>query len=61
MKNTGKFWVLPSDSYPELKQGVAIVSASKHQQAAKAFLDYVLSPEGRRVLDQYGLGAPVGP
>lgn len=61
MKNTGKFWVLPSDSYPELKQAVAIISASKHQQAAKAFLDYVLSQEGRRVLDQYGFGAPVGP
>jgi len=61
MKNTGKFWVLPSESYPELQQAAAIVSASKHQQAAKAFLDYLLSREGRAVLEHYGFRAPVGP
>ena len=61
MKNTGKFWVLPSESHPELQQAAAIVSASKHQQAAKAFLDYLLSREGRAVLEHYGFRAPVGP
>ncbi len=54
MKDTGKYWELPPDSYPELRQVAATVSGSKHQQAAQAFLDYVTSPEGRSILQQYG-------
>ena len=33
----GRFWELPSDAYPELKQAVVIVSASKHKKTAQAF------------------------
>jgi ABC-type molybdate transport system substrate-binding protein len=51
---------LPTDSYPELQQGVAVLSASKHKPAAKAFLDYVLSAEGATVLEQYGFRVPSG-
>src|SRR5664279_2025196 len=39
MESAGRFWVLPSDSYPELKQAAVIVSASKHKKEAQAFLD----------------------
>jgi len=59
MKN-GKYWDLPSDSYPSLQQAVGIVTASKHKQAAQAFLDYVTSPQGAAVLGQYGFGLPSG-
>jgi molybdate transport system substrate-binding protein len=59
MKN-GKYWELPSDSYPALQQAAGIVSTSKHKQAAQAFLDYVTSPEGAAVLTQYGFGLPSG-
>src|SRR5664279_2092439 len=31
MESAGKFWVLPSDAYPELKQAAVIVSASQHK------------------------------
>jgi molybdate transport system substrate-binding protein len=58
MKNAGQFWELPADSYPALRQGVAIMSASKHRQAAAAFLQYVTSAEGGAVLAQYGFAAP---
>ena len=34
----------------ELKQGVAVLSASKHKPAAAAFLDYIFSAEGAAVL-----------
>jgi molybdate transport system substrate-binding protein len=61
MKDAGKFWEVPADSYPQLRQAVAIVSSSKHQSAAKAFRDYVVSAEGRAVLERYGFRAPVGP
>jgi len=60
MKEAGRYWQLPSDSYPELRQTAGIVSASKHKQAAQAFLDYVTSPEGVAVLQQYGFAMPSG-
>jgi molybdate transport system substrate-binding protein len=58
MKEAGKYWELPPNSYPELKQAVGVVSASKHEQAAQAFLNYVTSPEGRAILQQYGFSTP---
>ena len=61
MRADVKFWELPSDSYPELKQAVAIVSASKHKKEAQAFLDFVLSPEGAATLQKFGLTPPAHP
>jgi len=60
MKDAGKYWELPLDSYPELRQTAAIVSASKRKAAARAFLDYTTSPEGAVVLEQYGFQVPLG-
>ena len=61
MESAGKYWELPLDSYPELRQAVAIVSASKQKKAAQAFLDFVLSPEGAAMLRKYGLTPPAHP
>jgi molybdate transport system substrate-binding protein len=58
MKAAGKYWQLPDDSYPDMQQAAGILSSSKHKQAAKAFLDFVGSPEGAAVLQQYGFGLP---
>jgi molybdate transport system substrate-binding protein len=58
MKDSGRYWELPPDSYPELQQGVALLSASKHKAAAKAFLDYVTSAAGTTVLESYGFRVP---
>jgi molybdate transport system substrate-binding protein len=60
MKGAGKYWELPSDSYPQLRQAAGIVSASKGKPAAQAFLDYVASPEGTTVLEQYGFHVSSG-
>lgn len=57
----GKYWELPQDSYPELRQAVVIVSASKQKQTAQAFLDFVLSAKGQAVFSKYGLGPPTHP
>jgi molybdate transport system substrate-binding protein len=58
MKDEGRFWELPLDSYPELQQGVVVLSASKQKPAATAFLNYVLSAAGAEVLKQYGFLVP---
>jgi ABC-type molybdate transport system substrate-binding protein len=61
MSSAGKYWELPSDSYPELRQGAGVVSASQQKKTAQAFLDYVLSPDGAAILRKYGLGTPSQP
>jgi molybdate transport system substrate-binding protein len=58
MKDSGRYWELPTESYHELQQGVALLSASKHKPAARAFVDYVTSAEGTAVLEQYGFRVP---
>jgi molybdate transport system substrate-binding protein len=60
MKDAGKYWGLPQDSYPAIQQGVGILTTSKNKKAAQAFLDYIGSPEGTAVLEQYGFGVPQG-
>jgi len=61
MESTGRFWELPADSYPELKQAAVVISGSKHKTAAQAFLDFVVSPEGAATLREHGLTPPIKP
>jgi molybdate transport system substrate-binding protein len=61
METTGKYWELPLDAYPELRQAVAIMSASKQKKAAQEFLDFVVSAQGAALLKKYGLTPPAHP
>jgi len=58
MKNAGRYWEIPADAYPEIEQVAGIVSSSKRKPAAQAFLDFIGSPEGTKILQQYGFSAP---
>lgn len=53
-KGEGKYWQVPDDAYPPLEQGAAIVASTKHPAAAQAFMDFLNSPEARRILETYG-------
>ena len=61
MVSSGKYWEVPLDAYPELRQAVGIISASKQKKSAQAFLDYALSSQGRAVLQENGLTPPPQP
>jgi molybdate transport system substrate-binding protein len=61
MKSTGRFWEVPADSYPEIQQNAGVLTSSKQKQLAQAFLAFVTSPEGVRILQQYGFGLPAHP
>ena len=61
MKSAGRFWEVPADSYSEIQQTVGVVTSSKHKQTAEAFVDFVTSAEGAKVLQQYGFGLPAHP
>lgn len=54
----GRYAVVPIDSYPRLEQGAVVLKSAADPEAAQSFLDFVLGPEGRTVLDRYGFLLP---
>ncbi|HXA49649.1 MAG TPA: molybdate ABC transporter substrate-binding protein [Candidatus Acidoferrum sp.] len=51
----GRYSEIPLDAYPRLEQGGVIL---KDSPAARAFRDYLIGPEGRRILERYGFSLP---
>ena len=54
----GRYVIVPTDTYPRLEQGAVVLDAAVDPNAAHAFLDFVLGPRGRAVLDGYGFLPP---
>jgi molybdate transport system substrate-binding protein len=54
MKDRGKYWQVPTDSYPELDQAVVILSRSRQKKEAAAFLEYLKGDEARSTFEHYG-------
>ncbi|MCI0389574.1 MAG: molybdate ABC transporter substrate-binding protein [Acidobacteria bacterium] len=46
----------PADSHDPILYPIAVVRASSHQDAARSFIDAVISDEGQRILEKYGFG-----
>lgn len=51
----GRYWELPAGSYPKIEQGALLL---KDSPAARVFTAWIRSPEGARVLQQYGFERP---
>ena len=61
MKEGGRSWEIPMNSYPRMEQGVVILkqaSKSGHSAAAQAFLQALRSEPGRAILRRYGFTSP---
>ena len=54
MQGKGKFWIVPADYYPQLAQGVVVVSSSKHKKVAGEFLDFIRTKEVSDLFKKYG-------
>ena len=54
MKDKGRYWEVPLDAYPTLNQAAVVLSRSKQQDAARAFLEYLRTPEATSLLANYG-------
>ncbi|HXY01003.1 MAG TPA: molybdate ABC transporter substrate-binding protein [Candidatus Limnocylindrales bacterium] len=52
---SGEQWEIPEGFYPVMEQAAVVIGTSKNKTAARAFLEYVKSEEGRGVLSKYGL------
>jgi molybdate transport system substrate-binding protein len=55
---SGERWEIPADLYPAIQQAAVIITASPNKTAAKAFLEFVKSEGGRKILTKYGLTPP---
>jgi molybdate transport system substrate-binding protein len=53
-KPKDQVWVVPSHLYDPIIQKALITERGKDNQAAKAFLDFVQSPEGRAIIERSG-------
>lgn len=58
LRERGRYALVPLDAYPRVEQGVVVLDAAADPVAARAFVDFVLGPDGRMVLDRFGFLLP---
>jgi molybdate transport system substrate-binding protein len=57
MKDKGRYVEIPASDYPPIRQACVVLKSSKQKETARAFLEYVRSPEIRELLRSYGFAA----
>jgi molybdate transport system substrate-binding protein len=60
MKDKGRSFEIPVTTYPRMEQGGVILEGTTDVNAARAFRAFVLSAEGRAILERYGFFLPKG-
>lgn len=58
VRDRGRYAPVDLDAYPRLEQGAVVLAGAQHPAQAEDFLDFVLGPTGRQVLDRYGFLMP---
>lgn len=54
----GKWVLIPAELHTPLDQSMAVIADTKHESAARAFVAYVNSDEGRAIMRRYGFVLP---
>ncbi len=60
VQKLGRYWLVPTDSYPALEQGVVVISRSTNKTLAAEFLKYLAAPESQAIFRQFGFVTPKG-
>jgi molybdate transport system substrate-binding protein len=61
VKQTGRFWEIPPDTYPRIEQGAVILKAAQAKgnlEAVRSFYSWVKAPVGQAILRRYGFVLP---
>jgi molybdate transport system substrate-binding protein len=61
MKTEGKYFAVPIETYPRMEQGAIILKQAQragHTTAAREFLEFLRSSDGRAILQRYGFSLP---
>jgi molybdate transport system substrate-binding protein len=56
--SSGKRWIVPTDLYSHIDQGLVLLKSSPNKHAARSFLNFFYSPKARATLEQYGYSMP---
>jgi molybdate transport system substrate-binding protein len=58
VRDSGRYWEIPLDTYPRLVQGGIILKTTRHPSEAGAFRTFILGEEGKSVLKSFGFYPP---
>ena len=58
MRTAGAYWEIPASAHPSIEQGAVILRSSKHQGAAKQFLDFMKTKTALETMERYGFTLP---
>lgn len=58
MRAAGRFWEIPEEAHPRLVQGGVILPWAVSREAAARVRDFLLSDEGRTLLESHGFDLP---
>ena len=54
----GRSWQVPAEMHPAIEQAAIVLKSAKNKDAARAFLEFVKSKEGRATLEKFGFVTP---
>lgn len=57
-KDEINFCLIKADMHKPLNQSMAVIARTKQEQLARKFIEYVNSPEGRKIMKKYGFVLP---
>lgn len=58
LREHGRYWEIPLDAYPTMEQGGLIMRWAAKPDEARQLRDFLLSEQGRQVLERYGFFLP---
>ncbi|HEY9011702.1 MAG TPA: molybdate ABC transporter substrate-binding protein, partial [Devosia sp.] len=53
-KPAGQVWIVPDELYSPILQDAVLLKPGENEPAAKAFLDFLRSDEGKAIIEKYG-------
>ncbi|HEY4423314.1 MAG TPA: molybdate ABC transporter substrate-binding protein [Pyrinomonadaceae bacterium] len=54
INSNGRWTLIPEDLHQPIDQGLAIMKSTKNEPAARAFIDFLRSPQGKAIMKKYG-------
>ncbi|MBL0211170.1 MAG: molybdate ABC transporter substrate-binding protein [Holophagaceae bacterium] len=57
MKDQGRWWLVPAEDHPTIEQGGVILAWAEDPAYARAFREFLMSPQGTAIMKKYGFSA----
>lgn len=58
LRDKGRHWDVPPELYPRLEQGGVIMTSAQDQRTAQRLRSFILSDQGRAILQRFGFDFP---